>query len=149
MARLSPSSNISYPTTDPHRQQQQDDDNNDNDQHDHEHDVPGQRISSPDYVDVKIPQSIGIPPSQHSPMSSSSSEGYPSWLPKCPPPPAPGSTLHSLSTAMMFGSNGPSPAELQQHPGAVVGAAAGSGGGGGRASEDRHTTDARAFLRWV
>ncbi|KAI9439198.1 hypothetical protein H4582DRAFT_2119755 [Lactarius indigo] len=28
------------------------------------------------------------------------SEGYPSWLPKRPPPPAPGSTLHSL---VMFG----------------------------------------------
>ncbi|KAI9456816.1 hypothetical protein BJY52DRAFT_1187652 [Lactarius psammicola] len=31
------------------------------------------------------------------------SEGYPSWLPKRPPPPAPGSTLHSLSTNVMFG----------------------------------------------
>jgi hypothetical protein len=37
----------------------------------------------------------------------------------------------------MFGSDGPGPVELQQHPGAAVGAAAGSGGGGGRASDDR------------
>jgi hypothetical protein len=44
---------------------------------------------------------------------STSSEGYPSWLPKRPPPPAPGSTLHSLSTAMMFGSDGPA----EQHTG--------------------------------
>jgi hypothetical protein len=66
---------------------------------------------------------------------STSSEGYPSWLPKRPPPPAPGSTLHSLSTAMMFDSGGGGgsggagaggPAE--HHPG---GAAAAS------ASEDR------------
>lgn len=31
------------------------------------------------------------------------SEGYPSWLPKRPLPPAPGSTLHSLNTNVMFG----------------------------------------------
>ena len=68
MARLSPSSNISYPTTpDPPRRQQVegegDDDNNAHD--DNEHDVPGQRISSPDYVKVEIPQSIGgVAPSQ-------------------------------------------------------------------------------------
>jgi hypothetical protein len=37
---------------------------------------------------------------------STSSECYPSWLPKRPPPPAPGSTSHSLSTAMMFVSAG-------------------------------------------
>ena len=141
MAGLSPSSNISYPTTpDPQqrssRQQQQqqddqDDDDNNNNNDEHEHDVPGQRISSPDYVEVEIPQSIGgVAPSQRSPVSSSS-EGYPSWLPKRPPPPAPGSTLHSLSTAMMFGSDGPAE---QQHPGG------GAGGGGGPASGegDRH-----------
>ena len=127
MARLSPSSNNSYPTTphaDPQQQDEDDDDNNDNDQQDHEHDVPGQRISSPDYVDVEIPQSIGIAPSQQSPVSSSS-EGYPSWLPKRPPPPAPGSTLHSLSTAMMFGTDGP--AGPPEHP----------AGASASASEDR------------
>ena len=120
MARLSPSSNNSYPTPDPPRQQGDDDNNNNDNQHEHEYDVPGQRISSPDYVEVEIPQSIGgVAPGQQSPVSSSS-EGYPSWLPKRPPPPAPGSTLHSLSTAMMFGSDGPAE---QQHPGP---------GGGGR-----------------
>ena len=143
MARLSPSSNISYPTTPdpPPRQQDQDqddddDDDNNNDeddqqQHEHEHDVPGQRISSPDYVEVEIPQSIGgVAPGQQSPVSTSS-EGYPSWLPKRPPPPAPGSTLHSLSTAMMFGADGPAE---QHHSG-------GAGGGGpisGASEGDRH-----------
>ncbi|KAF8497822.1 hypothetical protein F5888DRAFT_1613094, partial [Russula emetica] len=102
MARLSPSSNNSYPTTPDPRRQQDNDDNDDDNNEDDQHDVPGQRISSPDYVDVEIPQSVGVPPSQQSPVSSTSSEGYPSWLPKRPPPPAPGSTLHSLSTAMMF-----------------------------------------------
>ena len=112
MARLSPSSNISYTAADPRTQQDNnDDDNNDEDQHEHEHDVPRQRISSPDYVDVEISQSPGVAPSKQSPVSTSS-EGYPSWLPKRPPPPAPGSTLHSLSTAMMFGSDGPA-----EHPG--------------------------------
>src|SRR6266446_1813585 len=105
MAQLSPSSNISYPSADadPRRQ---DDDHNDDDEDQHEHDVPSQRISSPDYVDVEISQAAGVAPSKQSPVSTSS-EGYPSWLPKRPPPPAPGSTLHSLSTAMMFGSDGP------------------------------------------
>ena len=65
-AQLSPST-ISYPTTTtdakPHRQQQDGDDDNDEEDEDdndqHQHDVPGQQISSPDYVDVEIPQSIG------------------------------------------------------------------------------------------
>ncbi|KAI8977777.1 hypothetical protein BD414DRAFT_155356 [Trametes punicea] len=53
------------------------------------------------------------PVSEHSstPQSpqgvSSSSEGYPSWLPKRPPPPAPRSTLQS-SVAGMFTEAGPS-----------------------------------------
>jgi hypothetical protein len=72
MARLFPSSNISYPTTpDPPRRQQDEDEgdddnnNNDDDDDDNEHDVPGQRISSPDYVKVEIPLSIGgVAPSQ-------------------------------------------------------------------------------------
>ena len=146
-ARLSPSSNISYPTTtsdaDPRRRQQDedDDDNDEDDDNDQQHDVPGQRISSPDYVDVEIPQSIGVgvaAPGQQSPVSTSS-EGYPSWLPKRPPPPAPGSTLHSLSTAMMFDSGGPA----EYHPGAGTGAgaaaagAAGAGGPAGASSDDR------------
>src|SRR6267154_473690 len=114
MARLSPSSNNSFPTT-PHadprssQQQEQQDDDDDN------------------------PQSIGVAPSQQSPVSTSS-EGYPSWLPKRPPPPAPGSTLHSLSTAMMFGSDGPP----EQHPGGGGGpASAAAAAASGAASEDR------------
>src|SRR6266852_278115 len=128
MARLSPSSNNSFPTADSPRRQQQQQDDDDNNNDDYEHDVPGQRISSPDYVEVEIPQSIGAAPSQQSPVSSTSSEGYPSWLPKRPPPPAPGSTLHSLSTAMMFGADGPA----EQHPGG-----GGAGAGPASASEDR------------
>ncbi|KAI0044572.1 hypothetical protein FA95DRAFT_1562103 [Auriscalpium vulgare] len=42
------------------------------------------------------------------PRGNNSSEGYPSWLPKRPPPPAPASTFRS-STANMFGE-GPSDA---------------------------------------
>src|SRR6267154_2722199 len=133
MARLSPSSNNSYPTTahaDPRSTQQLQDDGNDNDDND-QHDVPGQRISSPDYVDVEIPQSIDVAPSQQSPVSTSS-EGYPSWLPRRPPPPAPGSTLHSLNTATMFGSDGPP----EQHPGGGGGpAAAAAAAASGAASE--------------
>ncbi|KAI0354476.1 hypothetical protein OH77DRAFT_504619 [Trametes cingulata] len=44
---------------------------------------------------------------QSPPGVSSSSEGYPSWLPKRPPPPAPRSTLQS-SVAGMFTEAGPS-----------------------------------------
>jgi hypothetical protein len=75
--------NNSYPTADPRRQQDDSDDNsNDDDQHDHEHDVTGQRLGSPEYVDVEISQSVGVAPSQQPPVFTSS-EGYPSWLPKC------------------------------------------------------------------
>lgn len=35
-------------------------------------------------------------------VPSSSSEGYPSWLPKRPPPPAPRSTIHSTTAAGLF-----------------------------------------------
>jgi hypothetical protein len=119
MARLSPSSNNSHHTTDPRREHEDDsnnnnnnnDDNDDDDQHEHEHehDGPGLRISSPDYVDA---HAAAAAPGQQSPVSTSS-EGYPSWLPKRPPPPAPGSTLHSLSTAMMFdGGGGAGPADI-------------------------------------
>ena len=104
MARLSPSSNNSFSPTDP-RRQQGDDHDNDDDVHDHDHDGPRQRIGSPDDIDVELARAA--PPDKQSPVSTSS-EGYPSWLPKRPPPPAPGSTLHSLSTAMMFDGAGPS-----------------------------------------
>ena len=46
----------------------------------------------------------GTEPSS-SPLSS---EGYPSWLPKRPPPPAPRSTIHSASITGMFSEPGPS-----------------------------------------
>lgn len=109
MARLSPSSNISHHSADPRRQHDDDNNNNnnddDNDDVHHDDDGPGLRISSPDYVDIDIPHSAAAAPGQQSPTSTSS-EGYPSWLPKRPPPPAPGSTLHSLSTAMMFDGGG-------------------------------------------
>lgn len=52
----------------------------------------------------------GTDPSS-SPLSrpqDSSSEGYPSWLPKRPPPPAPRSTIHSASITGMFSEPGPS-----------------------------------------
>ena len=114
MARLSPSSNISYHTADPRRQDDSNNNNrNDDDDDDrHDHDGPGLRISSPDYADVDVPHGAAAAPGQQSPVSTSS-EGYPSWLPKRPPPPAPGSTLHSLSTAMMFdGGGGAGPADL-------------------------------------
>ena len=105
MARLSPSSNISFSPTDL-RSPQGDDHNNDDDVQDHDHD--GSRQRSPDDIDVELARAA--PPDKQSPVSTSS-EGYPSWLPKRPPPPAPGSTLHSLSTAMMFGSDGAGPSE--------------------------------------
>ena len=124
MARLSPSSNTSYPTADPRRQQNDndaDDNNNtndDDDHHDSEHDpdhgISGQQISSPDYVHVEIPQSVGVAAPGQQSSASTSSEGYPSWLPKRPPPLATGSTLHSLSTEMMFGDSAGVHAE---HPG--------------------------------
>ena len=107
MARLSPSSNTSFSPTDP-RRLQGDDHNNDDDVHDHDHDGSRQRIGSPDDIDVELARAA--PPDKQSPVSTSS-EGYPSWLPKRPPPPAPGSTLHSLSTAMLFGSDGAGPSE--------------------------------------
>lgn len=50
-------------------------------------------------------QQAGSDPSPQSPQqdSSTTSEGYPSWLPKRPPPPAPRSTVHSTSVLGMFG----------------------------------------------
>ena len=80
----------------------------------YERDVLSQRISSPDYVDLEISQFVGVASRQQSLMSTSS-EGYPSWVSKPPPPSSSSSTLPSLSTAMMFGTDcaaGPT-----EHPG--------------------------------
>ncbi|KAI0265238.1 hypothetical protein BGY98DRAFT_1103150 [Russula aff. rugulosa BPL654] len=90
MARSSPSSNNSYPTADPRRQQDEDDGDDNNSDDDHEHDVP----DSPPQANslASPPQARAFPPE--------------SWLPKRFAHPAPGSTLHSLSTAMMFGALG-------------------------------------------
>ena len=65
MARLSMSPNIPCPTADPRIHQDDDDDQ-------HGHDVPGQRITNPDYLDVEIPRATGAVPSQQSraPISS-------------------------------------------------------------------------------
>src|SRR5216683_6964814 len=123
MARLSPSSNN---TTDL-RSQQGDQDNNDDDVHDHDRNGSPQR---PDDIDVDV--SLAAPPAQQSPVSTSS-EGYPSWLPKRPPPPAPGSTLHSLSTHMVFGSDAAGPA-AEPLP-------------GGRTSDDRPHAHAHAHVQ--
>ncbi|KAH9920648.1 uncharacterized protein B0H18DRAFT_1086374 [Fomitopsis serialis] len=59
----------------------------------------------PSTGDVDQPSS----PPQSPPGKSSSSEGYPSWLPKRPPPPAPRSTLQSSVAGMYTGAEpGPS-----------------------------------------
>lgn len=47
------------------------------------------------------------PPQSPPAVPSSSSEGYPSWLPRRPPGPAPRSTVHS-SVAGMYAESGPS-----------------------------------------
>ena len=62
------SSNIPYSTANPRRHQNDDDD--DGGQHDH--DVPGQRICSPDHVGVEIPHAASAVLSQQSrpPMST-------------------------------------------------------------------------------
>lgn len=71
------------------------------------------RNSSPIEFDTRAgPQAISNEPSSSSPQSpqqSSVSEGYPSWLPKRPPPPGPRSTIHSASALGMFNHDaGPS-----------------------------------------
>ncbi|KAF8261984.1 hypothetical protein EI94DRAFT_1809524 [Lactarius quietus] len=56
-------------------------------------------VSSP--TDSRHPQDDNPEPTSIPSTPTASipgSEGYPSWLPKRPPPPAPGSTLHSLLT---------------------------------------------------
>ena len=82
----------------------------------HHHNVPGQRISRPDYVDVEICHAAGAVPSQQSPCPpSTSSESY-LPTPKRLHPPTTGSTLHSLGTAilMVFGfDGGVGPADLR------------------------------------
>lgn len=55
-------------------------------------------VASSDSVQIDRPQSVQPRPSDspHTPQAvSSSSEGYPSWLPRRPPPPAPRSTVAS------------------------------------------------------
>ncbi len=69
------------------------------------------RPSSPLEFDRGAGRQTGTDPSssQISPqLDSSTSEGYPSWLPKRPPPPAPRSTIHSSSVMGMFNEPGPS-----------------------------------------
>jgi hypothetical protein len=125
MPGLSPSTNNSVSPTDPRRQpqpqhpQQQrhgdhdngnSNNNNDDDVHDHDRNGSRLRVGSPDDIDVDVTVRRAVPSDKPSPVSTSS-EGYPSWLPKRPPPPAPGSTLHSLTTHMLFGSDGAGPAE--------------------------------------
>ncbi|KAI0299996.1 hypothetical protein B0F90DRAFT_1926006 [Multifurca ochricompacta] len=54
-------------------------------------------------VSRALGQSTSSTPTASLPGANDSIEGYPSWLPKRPPHPAPGSTLHSLSTNVMVG----------------------------------------------
>ncbi|KAI0701289.1 hypothetical protein BC835DRAFT_1411439 [Cytidiella melzeri] len=71
------------------------------------------RSSSPIHSEPRAGPQIATEPSSSSPQSpqqdSSVSEGgYPSWLPKRPPPPGPRSTIHSASALGMFNEPGPS-----------------------------------------
>ena len=66
---------------------------------------------SPDTSPIDTRGDVSEPPSSSSPhrrSRSDYSEGYPSWLPRRPPPPAPGSTFHSSVGAPY---EPPSPAE--------------------------------------
>ncbi|KAI0795920.1 hypothetical protein C8Q75DRAFT_802985 [Abortiporus biennis] len=62
--------------------------------------------SAPPLPPTSSEQPSSSPQSPH--FLSSSSEGYPSWLPKRPPPPAPRSTIHSTSIVGMFNEPGTS-----------------------------------------
>ena len=86
-ARLSSSSKISYTTTTDAEPRRQQDDDNDNDED--QHDVPGQRISSPDYVDIEIPQSIGagVAAQANSPPCPPQARATPSGSPNGTRPP--------------------------------------------------------------
>ncbi|KAI0338773.1 hypothetical protein BDW22DRAFT_1432294 [Trametopsis cervina] len=68
--------------------------------------------SSPIEFEQRAGPQATTEPSSASPQSpqqdSSTSEGYPSWLPKRPPPPGPRSTIHSSSALGMFNEAGPS-----------------------------------------
>lgn len=69
------------------------------------------RYSSPVEFDRRAPQNqAGTDPSSPplSPQQESSSEGYPSWLPKRPSAPGPRSTIHSASVVGMIPEQGPS-----------------------------------------
>jgi hypothetical protein len=106
------SSNIPFSTANPYRHE---DDNDYDDQHDH--DVLSQRIRSSDYVGVEIPHASGAVPSQLSraPMSTSLRVRATPPNSQAAPPAAPGSMVHSLSTAMASSSGGGAgPAD---HPG--------------------------------
>ncbi|KAF8497803.1 hypothetical protein F5888DRAFT_1803269 [Russula emetica] len=84
--------------------------------------------------DVLTGRAASTIPLQAVPRAHVESEGYPSWPPKRSPPLAPGSTLHSLSTAMMLGSDGGAgPTERAQTSNAATTATGtGAGGAGGR-----------------
>jgi hypothetical protein len=76
----------------------------------HDHDSPSQQISSPDFVNVEVPHAAGVTPSQP-PLSISNEVSLLS--PQAASDSRPGSTLHSLSTAIMFYSDGGAePADL-------------------------------------
>lgn len=51
--------------------------------------------------------------SSPSPHRISESDGYPSWLPKRPPPPAPGSTFQSSAPSELIGGRKPTPRSVR------------------------------------
>ncbi|KZP06789.1 hypothetical protein FIBSPDRAFT_966141 [Athelia psychrophila] len=64
------------------------------------------------------PTSPASPYTPHTPARvSEASDGYPSWLPKRPPPPAPGSTFHSSTgggpSEFAFGGRRPTPRSIR------------------------------------
>ncbi|KAI0251640.1 hypothetical protein BJV78DRAFT_1282308 [Lactifluus subvellereus] len=102
MAQSHPSNNPSPTDPAPREQEQEQEDDND------EIDDP-----SLQHIHTDVPParpSTASTPTASFPGHGDSSEGYPSWLPKRPPPPAPGSTLHSISTANMFSPDVGAPA---------------------------------------
>jgi hypothetical protein len=72
--------------------------------------------SSPVEFEPRAGPQITTEPSSSSPQSpqqesSVSETGYPSWLPRRPPPPGPRSTIHSSSALGMFNDAGPGPSQ--------------------------------------
>jgi hypothetical protein len=109
MARSHPSNNPSPTDLGPPGEEEQEDDHDPSSslQHQVHHqidtDPPGRHRPSSMASTASASASLA----GHNIRDNGSSEGYPSWLPKRPPPPAPGSTLHSLSTTHIFaGSSG-------------------------------------------